>query len=104
MVENKAITLMGDYSIDYLKEREQNCLGSVILPYGLRILNTNTPNRDKDYSNTLIDYTITDLNNSESFSNIISDTPLRTQKTIDHFATTTGYQTDIKIKDAQLSL
>ena len=80
MVENRAITLMGDYNIDYLNEGEQNFLDSVILPYGLWILNTNIPNRDEDYSNTLIDYIITDLNNSESFSNIISDTPLRTKK------------------------
>ena len=38
------------------------------------------------------------MNNSENFSDIISDTPLRTLKNtpIDHFATTTI--TDIKIK------
>ena len=81
IVENKPITLMGDYNIDYFIEPEQNSLDTVILPYGFRILNTNIPTR----------YTITDLNNSEKISNIISDTPLRTQenKPIDHFATTT---------------
>ena len=98
IVENKPITLMGDYNVDYLNEREQNCLDTVILPYGLRIQNTNIPTRVKDDSKTLIDYIIIDLNNSEKFSNIISDTPLRTQKNklVDHFATTTI--TDIKIK------
>ena len=89
---------MGDYNIDYLNEREQNCLDTVILPYGLRILNTNIPTRVEDDSKTSIDYIITDLNNSEKFSTFISDTPLRTRKNkpIDHFATTT--LTDIKIR------
>ena len=89
---------MGDYNLDSLKEREKNSLGTVILPYGLRILTTNIPTRVKDDSKTLIDYIITDLNNSEKFSGIISDKPLKTQKNkpVDHFATTTI--TDIKIK------
>ena len=92
------MALMTDYNIDYLNECEQNCLGTVILPYGLRTLNTNVPTRVKENSKTLIDYIITDLHNSENFTNIISDTPLRTLKIkpIDHFATTT--KTDHKIK------
>ena len=71
---------MGDYNIDYLNEREQKCPNTVTLPYGLRILNTVIPTRVKDNSETLIDYIITDLNNSENFSNIICETPLRTLK------------------------
>ena len=78
IVDNKPITLMGDYNTDYLNEREQISLGTVILPYGLRILNTNIPTRVKDNSKTLIDYRITDLNNSENFTDVIFDTPLRT--------------------------
>ena len=60
IVENKPVTLMRDYNIDYLNEREQNCQ-----PYGLKILNTNIPTRVKDDSKTLFDYIITDLNPSE---------------------------------------
>ena len=71
---------MGQYNIDYLDEREHKCLDKVILPYVLRILNTNIPTRVKDNSKTLIDYIVTDLNNSENSSKIISDTPLRTLK------------------------
>ena len=90
IVENKTITLK-NYNIDYLKEREQKCLDTVTQPHGLRILNTNIPTRVKDSSKTLIDYIKTDLNNFENFTNIISDTPLRTlkNKPVDRFGTTT---------------
>ena len=80
IVENKPISLIGDYHIDFLNEREKICLHTVNLPYNLRILNTNIPIRVKDDSKTLIGYILTDLNNSENFSIIVSDTPLRTLK------------------------
>ena len=74
---------------------------------GLRTLNTNIPTRVKDDFQTLIDYIMTHLNNSEKFSNIISDTPLGTQKNkpIDHFAPTiimdikTKRRTNVTIKE-----
>ena len=33
VTENKPITLLGDYNIDYLNERERQDLETVILPY-----------------------------------------------------------------------
>ena len=44
------ITIIVGYKIDYLIEREQNCLDTVILPYALSIPNINIPIRVKDDS------------------------------------------------------
>ena len=45
IVENKPITLMGDYNLDYLVENEKKCLDTIIIPYGLSIVNTQNPTR-----------------------------------------------------------
>ena len=39
VTENKPITLMGDYNIDYLNWKEKQCLDSVIVPCGLSVIN-----------------------------------------------------------------
>ena len=52
---------MGDYNIDYLNWKEKQCLDSVIVPYGLSVINDNQPTRVQGNSSSLIDYIITDL-------------------------------------------
>ena len=98
VTENKPITLLGDYNIDYLNERERQDLETVILPYGLRINNTDEPTRVRGNSKSLIDYIITDHLQAETFRAHVSDTPLRTgnKKRIDHFATSLITNIDCK--------
>ena len=82
---------MGDYNIDYLNVKEKECLETILLPYGLQIVNTERPTRVKGNSQSIIDFIITDLSNSKCFEAIMSDTPLRTLKNagIDNWATST---------------
>ena len=89
IVENKPLTIMGDYNINYLNTRKKQDLETVILPYGLIVSNTDQPTRMKGTSKTLIEYIITDHSNAAFFTAIVSDTPLRTigKKPIDHLAT-----------------
>ena len=89
IVENKPLTIMGGYNINYLNTREKQDLETVTLPYGLIVSNTDQPTRKKGTSKTLIDYIITDHSNAAYFTPIVSDTPLRTigKKPIDHLAT-----------------
>ena len=88
---------MGDYNIDYLSTRERQDLGTVILPYGFKINNTDEPTRVRGNSKSLIDY-ITDHFQAETFRAHVSDTPLRTgnKKQIDHFATSLITNIDCK--------
>ena len=89
VTENKPITLLGDYNIDYLNMRERQDLETVILPYGLKINNTDAPTRVRGNSKSLVDYIITDHFQAETFRAHVSDTPLRTgnKQQIDLFAT-----------------
>ena len=91
IVENKPIILMGDYNVDYLNLKEKECLETILLPYGLQIMNTDQPTRVKENSQSIIDFIITDLPNSKCFETIVSDAPLRTLQNaeIDHWATST---------------
>ena len=52
-MENKPITLMGDYNIDYLNWKEKQCLDSITVPYGLNVINSQHPTRIR--SNSKID-------------------------------------------------
>ena len=54
IVENKPLTIMGDYNINYLNTREKQDLETVILPYGLIVSNADQPTRIKGTSKTLI--------------------------------------------------
>ena len=98
IVENKPITLMGDYNINYLNPTEKQSLDTITVPYGFRILNTSSPTRIQNNSKSLIDYIITDLQSNENFETMVCDTPLRTRKNtdIDHLATVCI--TDIQMK------
>ena len=98
VTENKPITLLGDYNIDYLNKRERQDLETVILPYGFKINNTDEPTRVRGNSKSLIDSIITDHFQAETFHAHVSDTPLRTgnKKQIDHFATSLTTNIDCK--------
>ena len=100
VTENKPITLMGDYNIDYLNWKEKQCLDSVIVPYGLSLINKNQPTRIQGNSSSLIDYIITDLPHAENFESVVSDTTLRTLKNtdIDHLATSIITTIEMKTK------
>ena len=89
VTENKALTLMGDYNIDYLNWKEKQCLDSITIPYGLNVVNNSHPTWVQGNANSLIDYIITDLPQAENYEPIVSDAPLRTvkKKDIDHLAT-----------------
>ena len=89
IVENKPLTIMGDYNINYLNIREKRHLETVTHPYGLIFSNTDQPTRIKGTSKTLVKYIITDHSNAACFTPIVIDTPLRTigKKPIDHLAT-----------------
>ena len=60
VVENKPITLMGDYNINYLNPTEKQCLDTITVPYGFRMLNRSSPTRIQNNSKSLIDYIIID--------------------------------------------
>ena len=78
VTENKTITIMGDFNINYLNHTERNCLDSVISPYGLRYVNKTEPTRHCN-NPTIIDYIITDLHIKSSY---VVDVNFNT----DHFA------------------
>ena len=88
VVENKPITLMGDYNIDYLVEKEKKCLDAIIIPYGLSIVNNENPTRFGKNSKSVIDYIISDLPGIDTYDTFVSDTPLRNRngKEVDHRA------------------
>ena len=67
VVENKPLTLMGEYNINYLNRKERNCLDTILTPYDLHVLNRTEPTRSKRASESLIDYIITDLPNANVF-------------------------------------
>ena len=80
---------MGYYNINFLNYNERECLDTVLIPYGLYVMNKELPTRVVGTSKSLIDYFITDLLKSETFETHVSDTPFRTSKNkpIDHRAT-----------------
>ena len=80
---------MGDYSINFLNNNERECLETILIPYGLYVMNKELRNRVVGTSKTLIDYIITDHLKAETFETHVSDTPFRTSKNkpIDHRAT-----------------
>ena len=98
ITENKPITLLGDYNIDYLNSNERECLDSIMVPYGLEILNTAIPTRPRGNCQSLIDYIFTDHSKAEDFVTFISDTPFRTTKNkeIDHRATSIVAEIEVK--------
>ena len=40
IVENKPITLMGDFNISFFNHKERQCIETITIPYGFHILNT----------------------------------------------------------------
>ena len=99
MTENKPITLLGDYKIDYLNNNVRECLDSIMVPYGLEFLNTAVPTRIRGNSQSLTDYILTDHSKAKNFVTFISDTPFRTTKNkeIDHRAT--SIVTEIEVRE-----
>ena len=95
ITENKPITLMGDYNLDYLNKREKESLDTIMVTYGMNITKNDKPTKISGNCKSLLDYIITDL--PESKRTYICDTPLRTiqGKMSDHFAT--SIITDIKM-------
>ena len=87
ITENKPMTLMGDFNIDYLNNKEN--LDTITVPYGLNIVNTEIPTRVRGKSKSLLDYIVTDLPGSVNFESYVSDTPLRNLngEHVDHFQT-----------------
>ena len=61
ITENKPMTLMGDFNIDYLKIQEKQYLDTITVPYGLNIVNTEIPTRVRGKSKSFLDYIITDF-------------------------------------------
>ena len=98
IVENKPITLMGDFNIIFFNHKERQCLETITIPYGFHILNTTEPTRIGPTSKSLVDYIISDLPMIEGAVTYVSDTPLRTLKKteVDHRATSAI--TNIKMK------
>ena len=80
---------MGDYNINFLNKNERECLETILIPYGLYVMNKKFPTRVVGSSKTLIDYIITDHLKAETFETHVSDTPFRTSKNkpIDHRVT-----------------
>ena len=76
IVEQKPITIMGDFNINYFCATEQRDIDNIIQPYGMHISNSLIPTRFNSTSATLIDYIITDIQRSNSV--YIADPPLRT--------------------------
>ena len=52
---------MGDYILDYLNEKEEQNLDTIMIPYGLKSTNENIPARISGNCKFLLDYIITDL-------------------------------------------
>ena len=98
IVENKPITLMGDFNIYFFNHKERQCLETITIPYGFHILNTTEPTRIGPTSKSLVDYIISDLPMIEGAVTYVLDTPLRTLKKteVDHRATSAI--TNIKMK------
>ena len=55
VTENKSITLMGDYNIDYLIEKERQYLETILRPYGLEVINRDEATHIQGKSMSLID-------------------------------------------------
>ena len=62
----KPSTLMGDYSLNYFKKL-RDCPESVLVPYGLQVLNTDHPTRVQGTSKYLINYIINDYLQANTF-------------------------------------
>ena len=71
---------MGDYNHNYLNTEEKKSLDTILKLYNFEVVNKSTPN----YSKTLIDYFITDLNSTKLKNNILNITPT---DITDHLAT-----------------
>lgn len=76
IVENKSITLMGDYNINYLNGEERDKLDNCLMPYGLDVLNKKVATRISVSTKTLLDYIISDSSNTEEY--LVSDTEFKT--------------------------
>ena len=60
ITENKPLVLMGYYDINFLNHNERESLETVLIPYGLYVMNKELPTRVVGTSKTWIDYIITD--------------------------------------------
>ena len=87
ITENKPITLVGDYNLDYLNKKEKKSLDTIMVKYGMNITNNKISTSISGNCKSLLDYIITDL--PELKRTNVSDTPLRRiqGKMSDHFAT-----------------
>ena len=73
--ENKSICLIGDYNINYLNNKENQNLDTIILPYDLHLMNSRTATRHQNGSCSLLDYIITDNWLREKY-NYVFDSPI----------------------------
>ena len=89
--ENKPLTLMCDYNLNYFNRNERDCLQTVLVQYGLQVLKPKYPTRVQGTSKSLIDYIFSDNLQAKIFKTYVSDSPFRTikKKGIDHRATST---------------
>ena len=78
VTENKKILMVGDYNINYLNHTEKVKLDTILIPYGLKVLN-NDPTRTNSSQSTQIDFVISE---PENFINVLTgDCPIKS----DHF-------------------
>ena len=73
--ENKSISLLGDYIINYLNNKEKQKLDTIIPPHDLHLMNSRTATRHRNVSCSLLNYIITDTglrrNNYYFFDSLI---------------------------------
>lgn len=98
IVENKPLTLIGDYNINYLNLDERQKLDNCLIPYGLDVTNQITPTRVTESSKTLLDYIISEPGTVHKY--IVSDTPFKT----DHLLSLIINNFEIKKTEAVLKI
>ena len=63
--------MMGYYNINYLKNKEMRNLEAIIQRYDLNVTIKHQATRNKDQSNSLVDYIIIDRNQQLLYSEIL---------------------------------
>ena len=78
--ENKPLKLISDYNLNYFNKSERDCLETILVPYGLQVLNSKHPTRVQGTSKGLVDYILNDYLQANTFETYVSDNPYRTIK------------------------
>ena len=74
--ENKSISIIGDYKINCLNNKEKQKLDTIIPPYDLHLMNSRTETRHQNGSCSLLDYIITD-NELKGKTYYVFDSPIK---------------------------